>query len=94
MRFSNKRQVSNRALWVLAGLGCNRTHKTTIAVIPKATADIFWQSVHAGAVKSAWANKVDIVWDGPASETDIARGGHVKIVGFDSSPMLLGIQAI
>jgi ribose transport system substrate-binding protein len=84
MRFSNKRQVSNRALSVLAGFGllvaisCNRTHKTTIAVIPKATADIFWQSVHAGAVKSAWANKVDIVWDGPASETDIA--GEMKIV--------------
>ena len=84
MRFSNACHVSNGALWVLAGLslltgiGCNRTHKTTIAVIPKATADIFWQSVHAGAVKSAWANKVDIVWDGPPSETDIA--GEMKIV--------------
>jgi ribose transport system substrate-binding protein len=84
MRFSNTRHVSNGALSVLAGFGlliaisCNRSHKTTIAVIPKATADIFWQSVHAGAVKSAWANKVDIVWDGPASETDIA--GEMKIV--------------
>ena len=29
-------------------------------------------------MKSAWANKVDIVWDGPASETDIA--GEMKIV--------------
>ncbi|MBV9223751.1 MAG: substrate-binding domain-containing protein [Acidobacteriaceae bacterium] len=82
MRFNNPRPVSQSALWVLAGfsllISCNRTHKTTIAVIPKATADIFWQSVHAGAVKSAWANKVDIVWDGPASETDIA--GEMKIV--------------
>ena len=85
MRFSHKRPVSHTTLWVLAGLGllispmgCNRTHKTTIAVIPKATADIFWQSVHAGAVKSAWANKVDILWDGPATETDIA--GEMKIV--------------
>lgn len=84
MRFNNTRPVSQSAIWVLAGfsllpaLSCNRTHKTTIAVIPKATADIFWQSVHAGAVKSAWANQVDIVWDGPASETDIA--GEMKIV--------------
>ena len=62
----------------LIGTSCNRTHKTTVAVIPKATADIFWQSVHAGAVKSGWANKVEIVWDGPASETDIA--GEMKIV--------------
>jgi len=43
-----------------------------VAVIPKASADIFWQSVHAGAVKSAWKHDVKIVWDGPANETDIA----------------------
>ncbi len=84
MRSTGARHVSNSALLVLIGssllttASCNRDHKTTIAVIPKATADIFWQSVHAGAVKSAWANKVDIVWDGPASETDIA--GEMKIV--------------
>jgi ribose transport system substrate-binding protein len=52
--------------------GCNRQHRITIAVIPKASADIFWQSVHAGAVKASWDNHVDIVWDGPANETDIA----------------------
>jgi len=51
---------------------CNRTHRTTIAMIPKASADIFWQSVHAGAVKASWDNKVDLVWEGPAAETDIA----------------------
>jgi ribose transport system substrate-binding protein len=59
-------------LLALAASGCNRSHRTTIAVIPKASADIFWQSVHAGAVKASWDNKVDIVWEGPAAETDIA----------------------
>ena len=59
-------------------VACNRSHEITIAVIPKASADIFWQSVHAGAVKSAWANNVKIVWDGPPNETDIA--GEMKIV--------------
>lgn len=57
---------------------CNRQHETTIAVIPKASADIYWQSVHAGAVKSSWKNNVRIVWDGPPNETDIA--GEMKIV--------------
>ena len=52
--------------------GCNRNHETTIAVIPKASADIFWQSVHAGAVKASWENHVNIVWEGPPNETDIA----------------------
>ena len=52
--------------------GCNRDHVTTVAMIPKASADIFWQSVHAGAVKSAIDHGVKIVWDGPPNETDIA----------------------
>lgn len=51
---------------------CNRQHVTTVAVIPKASADIFWQSVHAGAVKSSWDHQVRIIWDGPPNETDIA----------------------
>ena len=84
MRFHIRRQVSIRAsalpLVAIAflTLGCNRTHKTTVAVIPKATGDLFWESVHAGAIKGGWDNKVDIVWDGPPAETDIA--GEMKIV--------------
>ncbi|MGI8962533.1 MAG: substrate-binding domain-containing protein [Bryobacteraceae bacterium] len=49
-----------------------------IAVIPKASADLFWQSVHAGAVKGARENNVDIVWNGPPNESDIA--GEMQIV--------------
>ena len=59
-------------------VNCNRKHVTTIAVIPKASADIFWQSVHAGAVKGSWSDGVRIVWDGPPNETDIA--GEMQIV--------------
>jgi ribose transport system substrate-binding protein len=51
---------------------CNREHVTTVAMVPKASADIFWQSVHAGAVKASWDHKVKLVWDGPPNETDIA----------------------
>jgi ribose transport system substrate-binding protein len=72
-----------RLPWVVLGLSllslsCNRSHKKVIAVIPKASADLFWQSVHAGAVKGARENDVDIVWNGPPNETDIA--GEMQIV--------------
>jgi ribose transport system substrate-binding protein len=84
MRFSVRFPVSDRAwlkwlvLIVTVLSACNRTHDVTIAVIPKASADIFWQSVHAGAVKGARASGVEIVWDGPPNETDIA--GEMKIM--------------
>jgi ribose transport system substrate-binding protein len=83
MRFSFGVHVSDRRYWLLsiAALllaGCNRSHRPTVAVVPKASADIFWQSVHAGAVKAGWDNNVDIVWDGPPNETDIA--GEMKIM--------------
>ena len=66
--------MSNRLLLIgalsLFAAACNREHKRVIAVIPKGNSDLFWQSVHAGAVKAARENNVDAVWDGPATETD------------------------
>lgn len=56
---------------LLAG-ACNREHRKVIAVIPKGNADLFWQSVHAGAVKAAREANVDVVWNGPPSETEYA----------------------
>jgi ribose transport system substrate-binding protein len=67
-----------RAVWaigllgILLAQGCNRDHKRVIAVIPKGNADIFWQSVHAGAVKAAREKSAEVVWNGPPSETDYA----------------------
>lgn len=83
MRFKAALQVSNSCRWLVAATmlftaGCNRSHRPIIAVIPKASADIFWQSVHAGAAKGGLENNVDIVWDGPPNETDIA--GEMKIM--------------
>src|SRR4051794_34928298 len=80
MRFFRSLQVSSRFLCVLFVtfvLSCNRKHVTTIAVIPKASADLFWQSVHAGAVKAGRDNEIKIVWDGPPNETDIATGMQI-----------------
>jgi ribose transport system substrate-binding protein len=46
--------------------------KTTIAVIPKGTSHVFWQSIHAGAAKAAQELGVDIIWRGPLREDDRA----------------------
>ncbi len=64
----------------MAGLaaGCKREHKRTIAVIPKGSSHLFWQSVHAGAVKAARESNLDVVWNGPATETDF--GAQLQIV--------------
>jgi ribose transport system substrate-binding protein len=75
MRFARRLHVSNAFLaasLLAISFGCNRQHITTVAVVPKASADIFWQSVHAGALKAGIENGVRIVWDGPPNETDIA----------------------
>jgi ribose transport system substrate-binding protein len=58
--------------------GCNRNHKRVIAVIPKGNANIFWQSVHAGAAKAAGEKGAEIIWNGPPSETDYT--GQLQIV--------------
>lgn len=65
------------ALSLLAA-GCAREHKTTIAVIPKGRAHLFWRSVNAGAAKAAKEANVEIIWNGPTSETDYA--GQIQIV--------------
>ena len=46
--------------------------RPTIAVIPKGTSHVFWQSIHAGAAKAAQELGVDIIWRGPLREDDRA----------------------
>ena len=50
--------------------GNSQPGKMTIAVIPKGTSHVFWQSVHAGAQKAATELGIDIVWRGPLREDD------------------------
>jgi ribose transport system substrate-binding protein len=74
--------VTNRfsglaVLIVLAAAGsCSKPPagdgKLTIAVIPKGTSHVFWQSIHAGAAKAAQELGVDIIWRGPLREDDRA----------------------
>ncbi len=46
--------------------------KMTIAVIPKGTSHVFWQSIHAGAEKAAQELGVEVIWRGPLREDDRA----------------------
>ena len=48
----------------------NEPDKLKIAVIPKGTTHVFWQFVHAGAIKAASEFDVNIVWVGPEKEDD------------------------
>src|SRR4029077_20416295 len=69
---------------LLGAAACNRardTGKLTIAVIPKGTSHVFWQSIHAGAEKAAQELGVGIVWRGPLREDD--RSSQVnEVQGF------------
>ncbi len=56
-------------------LGCGRGGTgggaaPAIAVIPKGTSHVFWQSIHAGAEKAASELGVTIIWRGPLREDD------------------------
>jgi ribose transport system substrate-binding protein len=55
----------------------------TIAVIPKGTSHVFWQSIHAGAEKAAREVGATIIWRGPLREDD--RDSQVsEVEGFVS----------
>jgi ribose transport system substrate-binding protein len=70
--------VSFLVFALLLSTGCGRSRQKTIAVIPKATSHIFWQSVQAGALAAGRELKVDILWNGPAQETEYSR--QIQIV--------------
>jgi len=60
-------------LAALVGPGCNRDKRKVIAVIPKGTSHLFWVSVQAGALAAGKEFNVEIVWNGPAQETEYDR---------------------
>jgi ribose transport system substrate-binding protein len=70
-------KVRRRALiaLLLFSAACNRgapsgSGALTIAVVPKGTSHVFWQSIHAGAAKAGKELGVTIVWRGPLREDE------------------------
>lgn len=63
---------------LFASVACQRHTRRVIAVIPKATSHVFWVSVEAGARAAEKQLGVEVVWNGPAQETEFSR--QVQIV--------------
>ena len=62
------------AAGILLASSCNRgSDKKIIGVVPKGTNHIFWQSVHAGAIKAGDEFGLEILWNAPQLEIDSAR---------------------
>lgn len=66
------------SLGACASLGLADSYR--VALITDDTSNVFWQQVHAGAVKAcgdlkAKGTTVDLTWDGPASDNDAAAEG-------------------
>jgi len=72
---------------------CNKSEtknpELTIAVIPKGTTHIFWESVHAGAIKASVELGVNINWVGPEKEDD--RQQQIAVV---DNQVLNGVSGI
>src|SRR5437016_14661131 len=65
------------------GTGSSSSGQYTIAVIPKGTSHVYWQSIHAGAQQAAKEFGVNIIWRGPLREDD--RDSQVsEVEGFVS----------
>ncbi len=72
---------------VFIAVGCKQKEaeegKYRIAVIPKGTTQIFWKSIHAGAVKAEQELKdagldVEVIWKGPMKEDD--RESQIRVI--------------
>jgi ribose transport system substrate-binding protein len=74
----HERITRRAAASLLLATACNRSEKKQIGVVPKGRAHLFWQSVHGGAAKAALETGVEIVWNGPSTETDYT--GQIQIV--------------
>src|SRR5580658_4862181 len=59
-------------------LSCNTDRRKVIGVVPKGTSHLFWVSVEAGAMAAGRALNVEVVWNGPATETEYSR--QIQIV--------------
>ncbi|MBL8173152.1 MAG: substrate-binding domain-containing protein [Bryobacterales bacterium] len=81
------RLVSLLSMLLLAS--CAREHKTVVGVVPKGANHIFWQTVHAGAVKAAQEYGFEVEWNAPTLEIDSSR--QIEIVDSMVNRKLAGI---
>ena len=68
---------------------CRRNEKPIVGVVPKGANHIFWQTVHAGAVKAAREYGFEVQWNAPSLEIDSSR--QIEIVDSMINQHLAGI---
>jgi ribose transport system substrate-binding protein len=66
-------RISLLILAVVVCSSCRQEPKKIIGVVPKGANHIFWQTVHAGAIKAAHENGMEVEWNAPALEIDASR---------------------
>jgi ribose transport system substrate-binding protein len=76
-------------LFLLTQAGCRHDSRPVIGVVPKGANHIFWQTVHAGAVKAGRESGYRIEWNAPALEIDASR--QIEIVESMVTRKLAGI---
>jgi ribose transport system substrate-binding protein len=73
-----RRRVFLASCVAIASGACRRATRRVIGVAPKGTNSIFWQAVQAGVNAAGRDFDVEIVWNGPPTETEYAR--QIQIV--------------
>lgn len=68
---------------------CKQSGKPVIGVVPKGASHIFWQTVHAGAIKAAQEDGYEVEWNAPTKEVDASR--QIEIVESMVNRKLAGI---
>src|SRR5262249_17305984 len=66
-----------RSAWVLLACllltACQGSKKKVIAVVPKGTSHLFWQSVQAGVIAAGRGVGGEVLWKGPSKEPEYSR---------------------
>ena len=66
------------SLLLIVVTGCQRSEVRVVGVVPKGANHIFWQTVHAGAIKAAREFHFEVQWNAPTLEVDSSR--QIEIV--------------
>ena len=77
------------ATMIVATTGCKRDQTLRIGVVPKGANHIFWQTVHAGAIKAGREYGAEIEWNAPTLEIDSSR--QIEIVDSMINKQLAGL---
>ena len=74
---------------LILAISCRRSSSVVVGVVPKGANHIFWQTVHAGAIKASQEFGFEVEWNAPTLEIDSSR--QIEIVESMVNRRLAGI---